>query len=132
MSVSADGLIHDVVRWASGQPEVRALVLVGSQARGAARPDSDVDLVIVSEQPARLLNDRAWIHTFGTVVQQATEEWGRLKSLRIRYDEGPEVESGVTDVAWADPGDDSTLAVLLDGARVLLDRDGLFDFLAPK
>ena len=38
--------------WAASQPDIVAVGLAGSHARGAARPDSDVDLVILSTDPA--------------------------------------------------------------------------------
>jgi uncharacterized protein len=43
-----------VVRWALDRPDVRAVGMVGSWARGDARPDSDVDLVVLADDPARL------------------------------------------------------------------------------
>ena len=116
--------------WASGRPDVRALLLVGSHARNDARPDSDVDLLILAERPERLRDDSVWVAHFGQAARQMTEAWGRVTSRRVWYDDGREVEFGVTDVGWADPADDSTLSVLRAGARVLWDPDGLFRFLS--
>jgi predicted nucleotidyltransferase len=128
MAQGVAGLLERVTAWASLRPEIRALILVGSYARGAACADSDVDLVIVSERPAELLNDRAWVTAFGAIDREVTEDWGQLVSVRAWYANGPEVEFGVTGVGWAS-GDPSTLAVLEGGFRVLLDRDALFGFL---
>lgn len=37
----------DVIRrWAEQEPRVRAVILVGSRAKGTSRPDSDLDLAI--------------------------------------------------------------------------------------
>ena len=44
-------LLRQVVAWAAEQDEVQAVVLVGSYARGDARADSDVDLVLLVEDP---------------------------------------------------------------------------------
>ena len=46
-------LIDAVVRVATVRPEIRAIYLFGSQATGAARPDSDVDVGVlyISRQP---------------------------------------------------------------------------------
>jgi predicted nucleotidyltransferase len=126
---TAEDLIRDVTSWSLGRRDIRALVLVGSHARGVAGPESDIDLVILSEQPTRLVTDSAWTRTFGTVIREAREDWGRLISLRVWYVGGPEVEFGITDVQWAHRDDETTLAVLRGGARVLFDRDGLLEFL---
>lgn len=44
-----------VVQWASAQPDIVAVALVGSHARGTAKPTSDVDLVILTSCPQRYL-----------------------------------------------------------------------------
>ena len=43
--------IETVRRWAASVPAVRAVALVGSHASGRARPDSDVDLVVLCDDP---------------------------------------------------------------------------------
>ncbi|MEM6429058.1 MAG: nucleotidyltransferase domain-containing protein [Deinococcota bacterium] len=52
MSHQVDALLTKITTWAQEQPNVVALALVGSYANGTARPDSDVDLVLVCEQPS--------------------------------------------------------------------------------
>ena len=50
--------LKETLRWATGRlreiygPRLKQLVLFGSRARGDARPDSDVDLLVVLEGPA--------------------------------------------------------------------------------
>ena len=39
-------IIDRITRWAAGRHDVVGLLLVGSCARNAARPDSDIDLVL--------------------------------------------------------------------------------------
>jgi UTP:GlnB (protein PII) uridylyltransferase len=43
-----ESVIDRVTRWASGRSDVAGLLLVGSCARGAARPSSDVDFVLLT------------------------------------------------------------------------------------
>jgi predicted nucleotidyltransferase len=62
------------IGWASEQPDVQAIALVGSYARGAARDDSDIDLVILTDQPPQYLDDVQWIDRFGVVEKQQTED----------------------------------------------------------
>jgi predicted nucleotidyltransferase len=82
--------------WASEQPDVQGIALVGSYARGAARDDSDIDFVILTDQPHQYLEDVAWIDRFGLVEKHQTEDYGKLTSLRVWYQNGMEVEYGIT------------------------------------
>jgi hypothetical protein len=121
-----DDLVSAVTDWARADGRVSGLVLVGSHARGAAEPDSDVDLVLLSVTPEDLLSDTAWVRSFGQVVSVRREQYGRVTSLRATYSDGAEVEFGVTDLGWASvPLDPGTQRVLADGAVALYDGGGL-------
>jgi predicted nucleotidyltransferase len=114
------------VQWASAQPDIVAVALVGSHARGTAKPTSDVDLVILSTCPERYLQATEWAKTFGQVARQAIEDWGKVTSLRVWYKGGHEVEFGITTPEWvAQPIDEGTWRVISDGMRVLFDPHGL-------
>lgn len=94
-------LVERVTLWAAGRADVVALALVGSHARGAARPDSDVDLMLVTERPRDYLSEQGWLERFGRVARISVEEWGAVTSLRVHYASGLEVELGITSPAWA-------------------------------
>lgn len=130
MTFVIDKLLADVCAWAAERGEIRAVALVGSHARGVPRPDSDVDLVILTERPRDLLEDLGWTVTFGTVDRSLREDWGRVTSVRVWYAAGPEVEFGVTTPDWALVPDEGTLRVVRDGLRVLFDRGETFATLA--
>jgi hypothetical protein len=122
---SPEQFLHDVTDWAAAQPDIAAVVLVGSHARGAARPDSDVDVVILATAPRRYLDDTGWVGRFGAVQRRQAEDYGKLTSLRVWYADGPEVEFGLTDPTWgSDPLDAGTQRVIADGMRVLFERAG--------
>jgi len=111
------------VAWASGQTDVQAIALVGSYARGAAQDDSDIDLVILTDQPQAYLEDSKWAERFGGVENHQTEDYGKLISLRVWYQEGPEVEYGLTTPDWAAlPLDAGTRQVLRGGMIILFER----------
>jgi predicted nucleotidyltransferase len=63
-------------RWASAQPDIEAVALVGSYARGAASAGSDIDLVILTSDVDRYLRDRSWCSVFGDVAECREEDYG--------------------------------------------------------
>lgn len=109
--------------WAELQTDIYAILLVGSQARGDAKPDSDVDLVIICKRPEQYLNDTKWVHVFGIPARKDFEDWGKVTSVRVWLQDGPEVEFGFTNEDWVkEPLDAGTKAVIKDGYRILFDR----------
>lgn len=115
--------LADFVQWASAQPDILAVALVGSHARNAASATSDIDLVVIARRPEQYLRQTAWIHRFGPVQRQQVESYGRLTSLRVWYGDEREVEYGLTDERWvALPLDDGTRQVIAGGLRVLFER----------
>lgn len=117
--------LENVLAWVRPQDDIRAVLLVGSFARGEARPDSDVDLVLLTAQPAKYLQDTTWVGTFGLPETLTVEDYGRVMSIRVVYASGLEVELCITDARWAAvPLDPGTEAVASNGLLVLLDRDG--------
>ncbi|MCA9726230.1 MAG: nucleotidyltransferase domain-containing protein [Candidatus Eisenbacteria bacterium] len=118
-------LLRAVVDWATETPAVVGVAVVGSHARGTARPDSDVDLVLICDDPARILTGD-WIWRFGAVRSVAHEDYGALQSLRVFFDGDLEVEFGITGRNWAAlPLDPGTRSVIMGGVRILYDPDGL-------
>ena len=111
------------ISWASEQADVHGIALVGSYARGAARDDSDIDLVILTDKPRKYLDVIQWTKRFGIVEKHQTEDYGKLISSRIWYQNGPEVEYGITAPDWAaTPLDAGTRKVIGAGMIVLFER----------
>ena len=126
--------MHDILsfvrtlnQWAAQQPDIKAVVLVGSHARGTARDDSDVDVVIMTHTPQHYLQDASWLNTFGQVASVEDEDWGMVQSRRIFYSDSLEVEFSITTPQWAstDPLDEGTRRVIADGAQIVYDPDGI-------
>jgi len=129
MPVSA--LLDRVVAWAARQSSISGVALVGSHARGAARADSDIDLVLLCTEPCTFLYDTSWVQHFGSVERCQTEDWGAVTSLRVSYKHGVEIEFGLTTPLWAAlPVDCGTQQVVSHGMRILMDRDGALHRLA--
>ncbi len=118
--------LSHIATWAEQQPDISGVLLVGSHARGTARPDSDVDFVILTTNPERYVDNPSFAAHFGSIARWAIEDWGRVISVRVWYQDGLEVEYGFTQPDWAAPPlDAGTRRVIADGLRILFDRDGL-------
>jgi predicted nucleotidyltransferase len=118
--------LDDVTQWASVQPGILALALVGSYARNAARETSDIDLVLIATKPGDYLEDRNWLEQFGIVERLQVEPYGPLTSIRAWYSDGREIEYGITDEKWAEvPLDEGSRRVIADGMRVLFERGAI-------
>jgi predicted nucleotidyltransferase len=126
LPAKVSAFLESFCRWARSQPDVLAVALVGSYARGTASEGSDVDLVILTYNVDRYLLDRSWFSLFGEATECREEDYGRLKSMRAFYGEGLEVEYGFTSPDWAEsPIDVGTLRVVTDGMKVLHDPQGI-------
>jgi hypothetical protein len=117
-----EDIIGRVTRWAARRPDVVGLLLVGSYARNAARPDSDIDLVLLTTDQVGYA-DNTWAHelVLGDVVR--VQSWGPITERRFRTHSGLEVEINIGSPSWADtnPVDPGTRRVVTDGARILHD-----------
>ena len=122
-----------VVAWAAVRADVLAVGMAGSQARGDARADSDVDLVLLVCD-ARAYLDGSWAQeALGSAVDVRTRWWGPLLERRFRLGSGLEVELGFASATWADvPVDPGTARVVTDGFVVLSDPSGLLGRLVEE
>ena len=119
-------LLRSFTAWALTDVNLVGAVLVGSHARGTARPDSDVDLVLLAVDPALYIQQPGWTSRFGCVARCQVEDYGPLTSLRVDYENGLEVEFGLAAPSWtAFPLDAGTRRVLADGASLLFEREPL-------
>jgi predicted nucleotidyltransferase len=120
---SANKLLRDVSRWVISSTDISALAVVGSYARHQPGPDSDIDLVLICDKVSEFIEDCSWITRFGEAKSSTVEDWGLLKSIRIFYTDGKEVEFGFTTREWAKiPVDEGTLQVISNGIIVLVDK----------
>lgn len=133
-------VITRVTRWSATRSEVTALLLVGSYARNAARPDSDVDLVLLTTDPPRYLTpdrthhpdqrtfpaDDPWAGELVLGTPTRVRSWGAVTERRFITPSGLEIEINIGSPSWAavDPVDPGTRRVVTDGARPLHDPTG--------
>jgi predicted nucleotidyltransferase len=118
--------LDKVKQWAETNPDIIGVALVGSYARNEARVDSALDLVLLASQPQNFINEPEWIKIFELVKSYEVEDWGLVTSLRVYYEDGLEIEFGLTSSEWVNlPIDEGTGKVISDGMQILLDKEGL-------
>ncbi|MFK0294065.1 aminoglycoside 6-adenylyltransferase [Streptomyces sp. NPDC090442] len=119
-----------ITRWATGRPDIVGLLLVGSHARNAARADSDVDIVLLTTDRSRYVED-TWADGLALGELVRTRAWGPISERRYALASGLEVEVNIGSSEWArtDPVDPGTRRVVTDGARPLHDPAGLLNAL---
>ena len=122
-------LLGRVGAWAARRPDVVAVALVGSWARGRPRMGSDVDLVVLTTDKPTYLREESWMAELGGTRIIRTRDWGPLYiERRFVLPSGLEVEFGVAPPAWAatDPPDPSTSEDVGNGGlRALYDPRGI-------
>ncbi|MGH2819530.1 MAG: nucleotidyltransferase domain-containing protein [Actinomycetota bacterium] len=113
--------------WARAHGDVSALGLIGSWARGTARPDSDVDIVLLTRSVDDYARDPSWVRDLLGAEFLGTRAWGAITEIRLALPSRLEVEVDVGDPSWAatDPVDAGTRAVVRDELRILHDPEGL-------
>lgn len=122
-----DRLLAQFVAWAAQRSDIVAVALVGSYARNAASPESDVDLVLLTSRPTHYTMREDWVADLGVGELVQTKHWGAITERRLRRPDGLEVEVGIGKPTWAsvDPVDPGTRKVVTAGIRLLHDPHGL-------
>ncbi len=114
--------------WADERDDVRALVLVGSQARPDTPADrwSDLDLILVVDDPATYADDANWTAEFGAPVLTFLEStaMGEQRERRVLYETGEDVDFPLIPVSALDrlEASENAAELIRRGYRVLVDR----------
>ena len=126
-TVNLASRLEPFILWASEEPAIIAVALVGSHARGTATEKSDIDLIILASSYTSYLKDHAWLSRFGDVERSTNEQWGRVDSVRAFYENGVEIEFGFATLSWVEvPLDSGTRQVVQAGFKILFDPKGVF------
>ncbi len=128
-------LLEEITRWAARRGDISALALVGSWARGTARADSDIDIMLLTPVPSLFRQDDRWLkeidwNKIGTSVAEWRDaEYGPIWSRHLRLLDDTKIEFGFGLPSWTavNPIDAGTVQVISNGCRVLFDPQGLFD-----
>jgi hypothetical protein len=131
-AATLDEIVSPIVSWARRQSDILGLAVAGSWARGTARRDSDVDLILLVHEP-EVFRGQNWpgeIGWFeGRVAQWHDADYGVAWSRHLQLSDAREIEFTFCRASWADtnPVDSGTAEVVSGGCRVLLDKSGLFE-----
>lgn len=122
-----DAFLSKLANWCKHDETIRAVILVGSHARGCAHADSDIDLVLIVDEPKRFFENFEWANAFGKVTSLTVEDWGLVRSLRVEFEEGLETEFGFTSQEWCQSEQiaDGTGRVIADGAKIIYDPNDI-------
>jgi aminoglycoside 6-adenylyltransferase len=117
--------LNEVAAWATAHDDVRAVLLVGSQARVDTPADalSDVDLALFVDDPERYLRDASWLRSFGEPLLTFLEPTavGGFEERRVLFRDGLEVDFSLLHAAVATAPPPEAQAVLARGFSILYD-----------
>jgi len=124
-----------VTDWAREREDVCALLVVGSQARATVPADrwSDLDIVLIVDDPERYAEDPSWVREFGQPVLTFLEDTPvGQRERRVLYETGEDVDFPLFPVTALELLEQSENAahLLARGYRVLVDRIALAERLA--
>jgi RimJ/RimL family protein N-acetyltransferase/predicted nucleotidyltransferase len=124
-SDQAAAMLDHVAQWARSRPDMVAVAVVGSRARGTARGDSDLDLVLLSRDPERYFRDESWAQEIGGAQVQGSAHRGALLEQRLTTASGLELDVGIGSLRWAstEPLDRGTARVTREGLRIVYDPE---------
>jgi aminoglycoside 6-adenylyltransferase len=116
-----------VADWAAERPDVHAAVVVGSQARTDVPADrwSDLDVVLVVDDPEPYAADASWIEEFGRPVLTFLEETlDGHRERRVLYEHGEDVDLPLFPATALErlQSSENAAALLARGYRVLVDK----------
>ena len=130
-----DQFLSPITAWARARPDILALALLGSWARGTPTRDSDVDLLFIVSEPQAFRYDELWLAEISWrgayVTGWRDADYGVAWSRHVQLAPSREVEFTFCPPWWAatDPLDPSTASIVANGCRILLDKTRLLETL---
>lgn len=125
-------LLASIRAWATAKGDVRALVQTGSLVRhdGLADEFSDLDIEIISRDPASLVENDAWIHEIGspiTPLRLDAEDDQQWSTRLVIFEGGIKVDFTLAGLRRVESmsGANGLDPLYERGYSILLDKDGL-------
>jgi uncharacterized protein len=125
--------IEQVAAWARLQPDIVAIALVGSWARGNPTKRSDIDFMVLTETPKKRLAEIRWTKELcRTHLGSPLKDWrngfyGAVWSRHALLRSGQRIELSFGARSWASisPLDPGTRYVVQDAFQILYDPEGM-------
>jgi predicted nucleotidyltransferase len=79
-------ILEVIIGWEKVHEDIRGVAMVGSHARGTARRDSDIDLVVLADNPEAFRTDGSWIEVIDwSSADVKVANWGdeRLRGVMV-------------------------------------------------
>jgi aminoglycoside 6-adenylyltransferase len=127
------GALEKLLGWARRDPDLRAVVLVGSWARQVRPADewSDLDLLLIARHPQRYLAEIAWLDAIGETWFSFLERDAQSEPFerRVLFADGCDIDFIFCSPESVQNGFPGTPLpeILRRGWRALLDKDGLLE-----
>lgn len=101
---------------------IKGILLVGSYASGDFTASEDIDLVILSDSPQKLIDETSWADEFGIVLSKKKGQFGPIQGLKVKYSD-KEVDFGITSTDWSSltPLSAETQEIIKKGAKIIFD-----------
>lgn len=129
--VETRALTEAIAAWVQAHSDLKSLGLVGSWARGDGRPDSDLDLLIIADDPTIYRFSRGWPYRLPLpemfrVLSYKDVAYGTVWSRHLSLQPKAELELTFCTVGWAstDPIDNGTRHIVVSGFQVIVDKEG--------
>ena len=119
-----------VADWAQERDDVRAAIVVGSRARTDTPADkwSDLDVLLIVDDPEPYAEDDLWVSEFGTPALTFLEDTpAGQRERRVLYVNGEDVDLPLFPLSALERlgGSANATALLARGYRMLVDKIGL-------
>lgn len=125
-------IVQQVAQWAGFNRLILAAALVGSQARGTAHDESDIDLMLLTRQPLLFRRSTNWLSEIHwghrRIESWKDKDYGAVWSRHVHLNDEighteVELSFGHTDWASTNPLDSGTQRVIRDGCHILYDPE---------
>lgn len=121
---AADDILANIIQWATEQEPIRALVLVGSRARGEPTDElADFDVSIFARTCEPYVHDDRWLSRIGAIWVYVPDQYGVgsqvVPTRLVIYEGGIKVDFAFHTTAMFDKVGWNSVY------KVLLDKDGL-------
>jgi len=121
---AADKMIEAITRWAQREDRARALILLGSHARGTGTDRmSDIDLCLFVSDPAGFTEQQDWLRQFAPVWVSVTEPEGDHDVIKVIYEPGVMIEVGIYALDALTSMQTALPFYLESGYAILVDKD---------